>query len=113
MLGSCPEGFSRKVPDLSRGVAKSNLFPQILVVLRGRIARVLVVKVLTCLVKVFTSLSCSSDFIGGEHLFNLLERCGVGWCVGRRDIHCWTVEIGVASSVERSLQDVSIVIRHI
>ncbi|KAF2568829.1 hypothetical protein F2Q70_00027061 [Brassica cretica] len=48
-------------------------------------------------------------FIGGEHLFKLLERCSIGWCVGRGDIRCLSVEIGVASSVERSLHVIRVV----
>ncbi|KAF3548368.1 hypothetical protein DY000_02009270 [Brassica cretica] len=47
--------------SLSSGVAKLSLFPRTLVVPRGRISLVLAVKVSTCLVKVLTSLSCSSD----------------------------------------------------
>ncbi|KAG5388432.1 hypothetical protein IGI04_029973 [Brassica rapa subsp. trilocularis] len=91
------------------GLAKSSLFPWILVVPRVRIAWVLAVKVSTCFVKVFTSLSCSSDLffrpflIGGEHLLKLLERRGVGLCVGRGYVRCWSVEIGAAASVKRSL----------
>ncbi|KAF3609505.1 hypothetical protein DY000_02046414 [Brassica cretica] len=31
-------------------------------------------------------------FIGGEHLFELLECRGVSSCIGRGDIRCWSVE---------------------
>ncbi|KAG5410963.1 hypothetical protein IGI04_007282 [Brassica rapa subsp. trilocularis] len=51
-LGFWPEGLSRDVPSLSSGVAKSSHFPRTFVVPKGRIARVLAVKVSTCLVKV-------------------------------------------------------------
>ena len=44
-LGFCPEGRSRDVLGLSCGVVKSSLFPRTFVVPRGRIARVLAVKV--------------------------------------------------------------------
>ncbi|KAF2538037.1 hypothetical protein F2Q68_00021135 [Brassica cretica] len=60
-LGFYPEGCSHDVPGLSCGVVKSSLFPRTFVVPRGRIARVLAVKVSTRLVKVLTSWSCSSD----------------------------------------------------
>ncbi|KAG5384422.1 hypothetical protein IGI04_035892 [Brassica rapa subsp. trilocularis] len=41
--------------------------------------------------------------IGGEHLFELLERRGVGLCVGRGYVRCWSVEIGATASVKGSL----------
>ncbi|KAG5410918.1 hypothetical protein IGI04_007237 [Brassica rapa subsp. trilocularis] len=41
--------------------------------------------------------------IGGEHLFKLLERRGVGLCVGRGYVRCWRMEIGAAASVKRGL----------
>ncbi|KAF2553799.1 hypothetical protein F2Q68_00034218 [Brassica cretica] len=58
--------------------------------------------------------SFSADFSGsagadcsspcrGEHLFKLLERRGVGWCVGRGYVCCRSVEISAAASVKRSL----------
>ncbi|KAF3542812.1 hypothetical protein DY000_02008429 [Brassica cretica] len=42
-------------------------------------------------------------FVGGEHLFKLLERRGVGWCVGRGYVRCGSVEISATASVKRSL----------
>ena len=48
-------------------------------------------------------------FIGGEHLFDLLERRGVSYCVDRGDGCCWSVLSVIASSVERSLQVVCVV----
>ncbi|KAG5374391.1 hypothetical protein IGI04_042308 [Brassica rapa subsp. trilocularis] len=41
--------------------------------------------------------------IGGEHLFELLERRGVGLRVGRGHVRYWSVEIGAAASIKRSL----------
>ncbi|KAG5398310.1 hypothetical protein IGI04_020124 [Brassica rapa subsp. trilocularis] len=41
--------------------------------------------------------------IGGEHLFELLERCGVGLRVGCGYVRYWSVEIGAAASIKRSL----------
>ncbi|KAG5393092.1 hypothetical protein IGI04_023055 [Brassica rapa subsp. trilocularis] len=41
--------------------------------------------------------------IGGEHLFKLLERRGVGLRVGRGYVRYWSVEIGAAASIKRSL----------
>ncbi|KAG5411071.1 hypothetical protein IGI04_007390 [Brassica rapa subsp. trilocularis] len=41
--------------------------------------------------------------IGGEHLFELLERRGVGLRVGRGYVRYWSVEIGAAASIKRSL----------
>ncbi|KAF3511292.1 hypothetical protein F2Q69_00009739 [Brassica cretica] len=96
-LGFLPEGRSCAAPGLLSGVAKSILFLQTLVVPRGLIARVLAVKVSTCLVKVLRPF-----FVGGEHLFKLLERHGVGWCVGRGYVRCGSVEIGATASVKRS-----------
>ncbi|KAG5397786.1 hypothetical protein IGI04_019600 [Brassica rapa subsp. trilocularis] len=41
--------------------------------------------------------------IGGEHLFELLERRGVGLRVGCGYVRYWSVEIGAAASIKRSL----------
>ncbi|KAG5411074.1 hypothetical protein IGI04_007393 [Brassica rapa subsp. trilocularis] len=50
--------------------------------------------------------SAGTDSLGscrGEHLFELLERCGVGLRVGRGYVRYWSVEIGAAASIKRSL----------
>ncbi|KAF3500302.1 hypothetical protein F2Q69_00042888 [Brassica cretica] len=49
------------------------------------------------------------DCMGGEHIFELLDRRGVSSCVGRRDGRFRSVLIVVASSIERSLHDVRVV----
>ncbi|WZZ78180.1 hypothetical protein YC2023_098752 [Brassica napus] len=46
---------------------------------------------------------------GGEHLFKLLERRGVGWCVGRGYVRCGSVEISATASVKRSLHVIRVV----
>nr|VDD37356.1 unnamed protein product [Brassica oleracea] len=46
---------------------------------------------------------------GGEHLFKLLERRGVGCCAGRGYVRCGSVEISAAASVERSLHVIRVV----
>uniref|UniRef100_A0A0D3ASS3 Uncharacterized protein n=1 Tax=Brassica oleracea var. oleracea TaxID=109376 RepID=A0A0D3ASS3_BRAOL len=48
-------------------------------------------------------------FVGGEHLLKLLERRGVGWCVGRGYVRCWSMEISAAASVKRSLHVIRVV----
>ncbi|KAF3519622.1 hypothetical protein DY000_02060818 [Brassica cretica] len=48
-------------------------------------------------------------FVGGKHFLKLLERRGVGWCVGRGYVHCGSVEISAAASVERSLHVIRVV----
>ncbi|KAG5384083.1 hypothetical protein IGI04_035553 [Brassica rapa subsp. trilocularis] len=55
--------------------------------------------------------SAGTDCLGpcrGEHLFKLLERRGVGLCVGRGYVRCWSVEIGAAASVKGSLHVIRI-----
>ncbi|KAF3554473.1 hypothetical protein F2Q69_00013797 [Brassica cretica] len=91
-LGFCPEGHSRNVPGLSSGVVKSSFLPRIFVDSRGRTARSLPLR-----------FQPFSSRYPREHIFELLERHGVSSCVGRGDIHCWSVEVGVASSLKRSL----------
>ncbi|KAF3513622.1 hypothetical protein F2Q69_00009304 [Brassica cretica] len=53
--------------------------------------------------------SFPADFSGGEHLFKLLERRGVGWCVGRGYVHYGRVEISATASVKRSLHVIRVV----
>ncbi|KAG5393749.1 hypothetical protein IGI04_023712 [Brassica rapa subsp. trilocularis] len=50
--------------------------------------------------------SAGTDSLGscrGEHLFKLLDRRGVGLRVGRGYVRYWSLEIGAAASVKRSL----------
>ncbi|KAG5400045.1 hypothetical protein IGI04_014652 [Brassica rapa subsp. trilocularis] len=47
--------------------------------------------------------------IGGEHLLELLERRGVGLRVGRGYVRYWSVEIGAAASIKRSLHVICVV----
>ncbi|KAG5384534.1 hypothetical protein IGI04_036004 [Brassica rapa subsp. trilocularis] len=46
--------------------------------------------------------------IGGEHLFELLGRRGVGLRIGRGYVRYWSVEIGAAASIKRSLHVIRI-----
>ncbi|KAF3541749.1 hypothetical protein F2Q69_00021464 [Brassica cretica] len=52
-------------------------------------------------------------FVGGEHLLKLLERRGVGWCVGRGYVRCGSVEISATASVKRSLHVIRVVSLHV
>ncbi|KAG5393543.1 hypothetical protein IGI04_023506 [Brassica rapa subsp. trilocularis] len=56
--------------------------------------------------------SAGTDRLGpcrGEHLFKLLERRGVGLCIGRGYVRYWNVEIGAAASVKRSLHVIRVI----
>ncbi|WZZ03278.1 hypothetical protein YC2023_089199 [Brassica napus] len=52
--------------------------------------------------------SCSIEW-GGKHLFKLLESRGVGLRVVRGYVRYWSVEIGAAASVKRSLHVIRVV----
>ncbi|KAF3556022.1 hypothetical protein F2Q69_00013779 [Brassica cretica] len=53
--------------------------------------------------------SFPADFSGGEHLFKILERRGVGWCIGRGYVLCGSVEISATASVKRSLHVIRVI----
>ncbi|KAF3583018.1 hypothetical protein DY000_02032216 [Brassica cretica] len=66
-----------------------------------------------CVATLFELLSDDSRFLRkafrGEHLFKLLERRGVGWCVGRGYVRCGSVEISATASVKGSLHIIRVV----